>query len=222
MPDRFDVFLSHATPDKPLVEELARRLTRENLKPWLDKWNLIPGQAWKPEIEAALAECAACAVFIGPGGFGPWQTRGDAGGHRPPGRGGRVGGERRPFRVIPVLLPGVERPERSRLPALPGRDDLGRIPRHARRPRGVPPAGLRHPGDRAGRRPRRGRLRGRVPVSRPGAVRRRARPALLRPRGADRVAARRPEAAAVGGPRTGSWRSSGPRAAASRRWPGPG
>src|SRR4051795_10907777 len=73
MPASFDVFLSHATTDKPLVEDLARRLTRENLKPWLDKWNLIPGTAWQPEIEAVLADCVTCAVIIGPGGIGPWH-----------------------------------------------------------------------------------------------------------------------------------------------------
>jgi tetratricopeptide (TPR) repeat protein len=111
MPVRFDVFLSHATPDKPLVEELARRLVRANLKPWLDTWNLIPGTAWQPEIEAALDACAACAVIIGPGGLGPW--------HHEEMRlaiDQRVGDRQRPFRVIPVLLPGVERPERSKLP----------------------------------------------------------------------------------------------------------
>ena len=111
MPARFDVFLSHASTDKPLVEELARRLTRENLKPWLDKWNLIPGTAWQPEIEAALADCVTCAVIIGPGGFGPW--------HHEEMRlaiGRRVEDREHAFRVIPVLLPGVERPERSKLP----------------------------------------------------------------------------------------------------------
>jgi tetratricopeptide (TPR) repeat protein len=111
MPARFDVFLSHATADKPLVEELARRLTRENLKPWLDKWNLIPGTPWQPEIEAVLADCTACAVFIGQGGFGPW--------HHEEMRlavGRRVEDREHAFRVIPVLLPGVDRPERSKLP----------------------------------------------------------------------------------------------------------
>jgi TIR domain len=54
MPARFDVFLSHAYTDKPRVEELARRLTREGFKPWLDKWNLIPGEAWQPAIERAF------------------------------------------------------------------------------------------------------------------------------------------------------------------------
>src|SRR4051812_9784567 len=106
-----DVFLSHASPDKPLVEDLARRLVRENLKPWLDKWNLIPGEPWQPAIEAALSDCAVCAVIIGPGDLGPW--------HHEEMRlaiSWRVSDRERAFRVIPVLLPGAERPERSKLP----------------------------------------------------------------------------------------------------------
>ena len=31
MPGRFDVFLSHATADKPQVEELARQLRRKKI-----------------------------------------------------------------------------------------------------------------------------------------------------------------------------------------------
>ncbi len=111
MPARFDVFLSHASTDKPLVEELGRRLSRENLKPWLDKWNLIPGRAWQPEIEAALADCVTCAVIIGPGGFGPWHHEEMRQSIRR-----RVENREKVFRVIPVLLPGLERPERSKLP----------------------------------------------------------------------------------------------------------
>ena len=98
-------------PDKPLVEELGRRLARENLKPWLDKWNLIPGTLWMSEVEAALAECASCAVIIGPGGFGPWHHE-----EMQVAISRRVNDRERAFRVIPVLLPGVERPERSKLP----------------------------------------------------------------------------------------------------------
>ena len=33
---RHDVFLSHHASDKPAVEELARRLVRAGLVPWLD------------------------------------------------------------------------------------------------------------------------------------------------------------------------------------------
>src|SRR5690348_16886828 len=63
---KYQVFLSHNWDDKAAVEELAHRLRqREGIEPWLDKWHLIPGAAWQPAIEQALAECGSCAVFIG-------------------------------------------------------------------------------------------------------------------------------------------------------------
>jgi hypothetical protein len=107
--DRYDVFLSHASSDKPVVEELARLLTLRGLRPWLDKWDLVPGEPWQEAIEKALADCPACAVCIGAGGFGGWQTEEMNGAIQL-----QVGRERR--RVIPVLLPGAERGERSALP----------------------------------------------------------------------------------------------------------
>jgi len=70
----FHVFLSHSSSDKPAVEELARRLGKEGIQGWLDKWHLIPGDAWQPAIEKALAESETCAVFVGPSGLGPWQN----------------------------------------------------------------------------------------------------------------------------------------------------
>src|SRR6202047_1964657 len=70
----FHVFLSHSNTDKPAVEELARRLAKEGIQAWLDKWHLIPGDPWQPAIEKALAESETCAVFVGPSGFGPWQN----------------------------------------------------------------------------------------------------------------------------------------------------
>jgi Novel STAND NTPase 1/TIR domain len=108
---KFHVFLSHSSADKPAVEELAQRLMRVGINPWLDRWNLIPGDPWQPAIETALAECAACAVFIGPGGIGAWQSE-----ETRAAIDRRVAERTGGFRVIPVLLPGVERPERSKLP----------------------------------------------------------------------------------------------------------
>ena len=109
---RYHVFLSHSSVDKPAVEELANRLVREGIEPWLDKWNLIPGEAWQPAIEEALADCGSCAVFIGPGGLGPWQHE-----EMRAAINRRVGESKGRFRVIPVLLPGMTRPERQKLPA---------------------------------------------------------------------------------------------------------
>ena len=106
MPAKFDVFLSHASPDKPLVEVLGKRLMAENLRPWLDKWNLIPGEPWQPQIELALADCIACAVFIGSGDRGPWHEEELRTAIRR-----RVERREQAFRVIPVLLPGAKRTE---------------------------------------------------------------------------------------------------------------
>ncbi|HUW14799.1 MAG TPA: toll/interleukin-1 receptor domain-containing protein [Anaerolineae bacterium] len=112
---RYDVFLSHNSADKPAVEVLARRLVQAGIQPWLDTWNLIPGEPFQEAIEEALDRCATCAIFVGPSGTGPWQNEEmRAAIQRRVEE--RCGGER-PFRVIPVLLPGAERGQRSRLPS---------------------------------------------------------------------------------------------------------
>jgi tetratricopeptide (TPR) repeat protein len=107
----FHVFLSHSSADKPAVEELARRLAKEGIQGWLDKWHLIAGAPWQPAIEKALAESETCAVFVGPSGVGPWQNE-----EMRAAIDQRVRESARCFRVIPVLLPGAERAERSSLP----------------------------------------------------------------------------------------------------------
>lgn len=95
----YDVFLSHATQDKPQVEELARRLKAEGLKPFLDKWHLVPGEPWQEAIEIAMARSLTCVVFVGPGPLGPWQNE-----EMRNALDMRVHDNSR--RVIPVLLPG--------------------------------------------------------------------------------------------------------------------
>jgi TIR domain len=107
----FRVFLSHSSADKPVVEELARRLAKERIQTWLDKWHLVPGDPWQPSIEKALPESETCAVFVGPSGLGPWQNEEMCAAIDQ-----RVRNSGRRFRVIPVLLPGAERAERSSLP----------------------------------------------------------------------------------------------------------
>ncbi|HEV3162743.1 MAG TPA: TIR domain-containing protein [Isosphaeraceae bacterium] len=105
----FDVFLSHNSADTPAADELARLLKQQGIEPWLDTWHLPPGQSWQERIEEVLAECAACAVLIGPSGVSDWQREEM-----------RAAIDRRVkearFPVIPVLLPGTGRPERSQLP----------------------------------------------------------------------------------------------------------
>ncbi len=99
----FDVFLSHNNRDDPLIESIARKLKREGLEPWLDQWCLAPGSDWQDEMAAALCSSAACAVCIGPHGFGDWErlelkVATD-----------RMAKDRR-FRLFLVLLPGLPEP----------------------------------------------------------------------------------------------------------------
>jgi len=107
---RYDVFLAHASPDKDDVERIARRLhEEEKLKPFLDRWHLIPGNDWIDELGESLDASRCCAVFFGPDGLGPWENEEvrDALTRRDRDRG---------FRVIPVLLPGAVMPDRGKLP----------------------------------------------------------------------------------------------------------
>ena len=105
------LYTSHSSTDKPAVEDLARRLANEGIPAFLDKWHLIPGDPWQAALEKALAESETCAVFIGPSGFGPWQNE-----EMRAAIDRRVRDSGKSFRVIPVLLPGAERAERSSLP----------------------------------------------------------------------------------------------------------
>jgi hypothetical protein len=61
---RYHAFLSHNGTDKPLVEELAKKLENRGLSCWLDKWNLFPGDPWQSGIEQAVTEDTPCKTII--------------------------------------------------------------------------------------------------------------------------------------------------------------
>src|SRR5215469_12397760 len=100
---RYDVFLSYSSVDHGVVEDIAQKLRDNGLEPFLDRWTLVPGVRWRPELEKALGSCKAVAIFVGPGEMGSWQQR-------------EVDvaldlqSRSLNFPVIPVLLPGCEPP----------------------------------------------------------------------------------------------------------------
>jgi WD40 repeat protein len=100
---RFDVFLSHNSREKSLVERIAEKLKREGLEPWLDKWCLVAGADWQRGLADGLAASRSCAVFVGPADLGAWAHQEVA-----------VALDRAArdpdFRLFLVLLPGL--PER--------------------------------------------------------------------------------------------------------------
>lgn len=70
----FDVFLCHNSKDKDAVKIIAEKLKKNGIKPWLDEWELQPGQPWKSAIQEEIENIASAAVFVGESGFGPWQN----------------------------------------------------------------------------------------------------------------------------------------------------
>ena len=108
--NEYDVFLSHNSADKEVVENIAQRLRQETkLQPFLDKWHLIPGEPWQEGLEEALDQSRTCVVFLGPSGLGPWENEEmrDALDQRV---------RNQSFRVIPVWLPGADPKDETTLP----------------------------------------------------------------------------------------------------------
>jgi hypothetical protein len=104
MPDsHWDVFLSYSSPDRVEVEKLALRLEEANLRVFLDKWRLVPGQNFIPELDEAIRSSKSCAVFLGKDNVRPWQHQEVQAALSQAVR--RVGPSGQPsFPVIPVLL----------------------------------------------------------------------------------------------------------------------
>ena len=103
MADQYDVFLSHSSADKPTVEAIAVRLRDEaGLRPFLDKWDLVPGESWIPALERAIERSTTVAVFFGPQGRGAWHDQESQ-------LALVLAAEEHGKRVIPVLLPGTRR-----------------------------------------------------------------------------------------------------------------
>lgn len=104
--NRFDVFLCHNSADKPSVKRIGARLKAQGILPWLDEWELPPGQPWQALLEQQITRIGSAAVFIGASGISPW--------HQQEMRGFLSEFADRQVPVIPVLLPDA--PAQPELP----------------------------------------------------------------------------------------------------------
>jgi hypothetical protein len=100
-----DLFLSYNSRDRETVVRVWELLQQRNVKTFFDRNNLTPGLPWQDELERAISQVRAVAVFIGSDGIGAWQ--------RPEkelalDRQMREEKAGRRFLVIPVLLPNAE------------------------------------------------------------------------------------------------------------------
>jgi len=69
----FDVFLCYNHADRSAVERIARQLKDAGIRPWLDVWELKPGQRWQVQLEEQIERIRTAAVFIGSSGIGEFQ-----------------------------------------------------------------------------------------------------------------------------------------------------
>jgi hypothetical protein len=58
------VFISHSSKDKPAVERLAVALQERGIQPWLDKWEIGPGDDIVAKINAGLEEASAGLIVF--------------------------------------------------------------------------------------------------------------------------------------------------------------
>ena len=98
--ERFDAFLSHNSLDKPDVENIREKLEAAGIKIWIDRNELSGGDSLPTTLKRALQHSAACVVFIGANGVGPWQAKEIAAADKL---------KRPKRRMIPVFLPGTAR-----------------------------------------------------------------------------------------------------------------
>lgn len=97
----YDVFLSHNDADRAAVAAVAAKLVEAGLRPFLDRWHLVPGESFMPALEKALEDSRAVAVFFGPAGVSAWEDE-----EKQLALALVTEARRRGRRVIPVILPG--------------------------------------------------------------------------------------------------------------------
>lgn len=98
---KYDTFLSHSHLDAEVVELIATKLEDEHdLKVWLDKWILIPGEPFRQALSKGLDEAKTCVIIIGsttPKGWFEEEVS----------KALNKQTKDRSFRVIPTLLPSA-------------------------------------------------------------------------------------------------------------------
>lgn len=73
---KYDLFLSYNSQDREVVTEIRTQLQQlsDSLKTFIDREDLTLGQRWFEELQSALLNCRAVAVFYGEHGLGRWQN----------------------------------------------------------------------------------------------------------------------------------------------------
>jgi DNA-directed RNA polymerase subunit RPC12/RpoP len=60
----FDVFLCHRSPDKPAVKKIGEALKERGILPWLDEWEIKPGERWQDVLQKQIKSIKAVIVCL--------------------------------------------------------------------------------------------------------------------------------------------------------------
>jgi hypothetical protein len=60
------IFLSYARDDEDEVKRIYKRLQDEGYHPWMDQFDILPGENWQLSIKTALKKAEFFLVFLSP------------------------------------------------------------------------------------------------------------------------------------------------------------
>ena len=97
----YDMFLCYSPDDRPVIEQIGDQLLERNILPWLDEWEVRPGQNWQRVLSTQIASINAVIVFLGKDSPASWHDS-------------QVDHLLRAFAkqqhiIVPVILPECER-----------------------------------------------------------------------------------------------------------------
>ena len=104
---RPEFFFSYNSLDYDWVEVAKRALVHHGLSVFWDHEDLPKGLPWVTALENAIINVRGFAVFVGPNGFGRWQMREVWLAME---RQAQASSNGTAFPVIPIMLPGADRP----------------------------------------------------------------------------------------------------------------
>lgn len=104
---KFDLFLCHNSLDKQVVEDIAEQLLEKfQIRSWLDVWAIPAAADWEREIQKALEQCRASAVFLGANGWGSFHIK----------EAQFINQHNQPAHiVIPIQLPGAKKEDQEQV-----------------------------------------------------------------------------------------------------------
>ncbi len=72
---KYDVFLSHSSQNKDVVQDLANRLKSDGVRVWLDEWEIRPGDSIPAKVEDGLENSRVLVLCMSAEAFGSDWTQ---------------------------------------------------------------------------------------------------------------------------------------------------